>query len=224
MKCSWCDKELNHRQKYDYLRGKSGRTCSRYCGNMVWTYGNKANYKKAITRTCQVCGDLFEVDTWRKDRLCSTKCAGVLASKRMKKDNPMKDPSIRKKVSKTLKKMKHSPSIRGGNGRPPTRQEKTMYDELCKYDDSFEIECIIKTGELAEEFSAPSHYKIDVGSHRHKIAIEIDGASHNSKKVKECDRRKTLFLHTKGWTLLRFSNLMIDNRLNDCVQVVLSLI
>lgn len=136
----------------------------------------------------------------------------------------MKDPETRRKVSKTLSEMNHRPAVIGGNGRPPTRQEKAMYNELSKHDDSFEIECIIKTGELADYFRAPNHYKIDVGSHRHKLAIEIDGTSHNSLKVKECDRRKEMFLHTKGWTLLRFSNSMIDNQLNSCVQMVLSLI
>lgn len=120
--------------------------------------------------------------------------------------------------------MGHGPKIQGGNGRPPTCQEKSIYQAISEYDSTFEIECIVRTGLLRKEFKAPTHYKVDVGSHRHKLAIEIDGASHNSLKVKECDKRKTELLNLKGWTVLRFSNSMIENQLDKCVQKVLSMI
>jgi hypothetical protein len=93
-----------------------------------------------------------------------------------------------------------------------------------KKDSSFSMEYIEKTGVLAKEFKSPRHYKIDIASKYHMIAIEIDGPSHNSLKVKECDNRKNQLLALKGWKVLRFTNSQIQKELQNCVQTVMSTI
>jgi very-short-patch-repair endonuclease len=50
----------------------------------------------------------------------------------------------------------------------------------------------------------PNHYKLDFGNARLKIAVEIDGSSHNSSKVKTADARKDKRLAAIGWEVVRF--------------------
>ena len=142
----------------------------------------------------------------------------------MKEKNPMKDVNVRKKVSETLRLIKHKPKIRGGNGTGPTFFQKLIFDELIKINDSFEMEYIFKTKLFNKEKIYPSHYKIDIASEKLMIAIEIDGNTHNSNKVKLWDLKKTNLLNSQGWKVLRLSNSKIKEELTSCVQMVLSMI
>src|SRR6056297_3449956 len=123
----------------------------------------------------------------------------------------------------TLKKIKHKPYIQGGNGRGATIPQLSLYNELIKKDDSFQMEYIEKTGKLRKIYKAPYHYKIDIASPIHKIAIEVDGLSHLALKTKECDERKTKLLNSKGWKVLRLSNKQIQEDLTSCVRMVMSM-
>jgi very-short-patch-repair endonuclease len=230
MNCKWCDKELTNSQVYSYLRGKSkGNSCSAKCAMLILNYGTIDNYMKPIAnptkyiKNCIVCNNEF-ISTVKNQKICSLKCSGKVSSVRMKLNNPMFIEEYRLKASNTLKKIKHKPLIQGGNGRAATVQQLKLYNELIKYDNSFEMELIEITGIYAKQFKAPTHYKIDIASRIHKLAIEVDGNSHNSLKVKECDSRKDQFLTFKGWKVLRLLNSQIDNELTNCVQTVLSTI
>lgn len=230
MNCKFCDKKLTDSQVYEYQRGKTKGFCSRRCGNLAIHYDNIAmvpeyNEKghKIFEKICTVCNEKFKT-TAGKQQICSFKCAGVISSSRMKTNNPMKDEHVRKKVSNTLKSMNWKPIKQGGNGRMATVFQLELYNLLSSYDDSFVIEYIESTKGYRKEYKTPSHYKIDIASKYHKIAIEIDGFSHNALKVKECDNRKTKVLSLKGWKVLRFTNLQIQKELENCVQMVLSMI
>jgi len=83
-----------------------------------------------------------------------------------------------------------------GNGKPPTRSEAEMFKRL--RDREFQREFVVRTGTRS-----PSHYKIDLAQESVKLAIEIDGSSHGAKR-RIADARKTSFLESKGWTVLRF--------------------
>src|SRR3990167_4604174 len=48
------------------------------------------------------------------------------SSIRMCKNNPMKNPKTRNKMSKTLKRIGHQPKIRRGNGTGMTKPEKVL--------------------------------------------------------------------------------------------------
>lgn len=218
MNCLHCNKPLSKNQIFEITRGKQKGYCSRKCG--------AANRLSTINKICDVCGSEFYGPSHyiNKKTSCSLKCAGVKTSKRMAENNPMVNLETRKKVSKTLKEMEWKPSVIGGNGRGATIPQLKLYNELIKYDSSFQMELIFKTGYLRKHFNSPTHYKIDIGSLIYKLAIECDGVSHKSLKIKECDKRKTELLNLKGWKVLRLSNFQIENEFQNCVQMVLSMI
>ena len=191
---------------------------------MLLHWESKENFKKENTHTCIVCEEKFVKHSVSKPLTCSLKCSSFLTSERMKLKNPMKNKETRDKVKHSLIELRHKPIIQGGNGKGATIYQLNLYNELIKYNDSFEMELIEKTNPYTKEFKAPYHYKIDIGSRIYKLAIEIDGNSHNSLKIQECDKRKTQLLNLKGWKVLRLSNLQIQTELNLCVQTVLSMI
>lgn len=225
MKCvrDGCGNNLTPSQVYEFLRGKTKGNCSRKCGGKSYA---DASCEPNREKKCIVCGNYFrrkEAGQTKKAKVCGTKCAGVLSSDRMKKNNPMMIDEYRQKSINTLKKIGHMPYQQGGNGRGLTKWQSNIYSELCKHDDSFSVEYIEKTGRLKKMFNAPNHYKIDIASAKHKLAIEIDGKSHQTKKVQQCDQRKTQLLTMRGWKVLRFTNSQIENELMSCVQKVLSM-
>lgn len=225
MKCLFCEKELTDSQKYEVLRGKAKGFCSRKCSQLMYVYKSKDNYINATKRTCIVCNSDFYFPQHRKQNICSLKCAGKVSSERMKLKNPMSNESTRIKVSETLKKINHKPYIRGGNGRGATVHQLSLYNELVKIDDSFSMEYIERLGkENIKTYNCPNHYKIDIASSALKIAIEVDGLSHNCIKIKECDKKKEMILSLRGWKVLRFTNYQIQNELQNCVQMVMSMI
>ena len=66
----------------------------------------------------------------------------------------------------------------------------------------------------------PTCYKVDVANPSMKIAIEVDGASHKSLRVKEQDTRKDAYLQSLGWQVLRFWNHEILRDLDSTVERV----
>ena len=136
------------------------------------------------------------------------------ASERMKKNNPMKRPEIRKKVSTQLRAMGWKPPVRGGNG------HLTIPQKLLSCALGWEMEVAIKT-KMGRHSGFPSCYKADVGEPLLKIAIEIDGSSHSSLKVQEKDKKKTEFLESIGRKVLRFSNQEVMENLQECVKTVI---
>lgn len=230
MNCKFCNKKLTDNQVYEYLRGKTKGFCSKKCGNLAIHYDSinnipeyNDNGHKIFEKICIVCNKKFKTSTG-KQKTCSCKCAGVISSVRMKINNPMVNESVRRKVSNTLKSMNWKPVKQGGNGRMATVYQLDFYNLLSSFDDSFVLEYIESTKGYRKEYKTPYHYKIDIASKHHKIAIEIDGFSHQSLKIKECDNRKTKVLSLKGWKVLRFTNFQIQNELKNCVQMVLSTI
>jgi predicted nucleic acid-binding Zn ribbon protein len=225
MKCHFCEKELNDSQKYEVLRGKAKGFCSKKCSQLMYAYKSKENYINSTKRTCIVCNTDFYFPPHRKQTICSPKCAGKISSERMKLKNPMSNEDTRIKVSETLKKIKHKPFVMGGNGRCATVPQLSLYNELTKINDSFCMEYIERLGkENILKYKCPNHYKIDIASGVLKIAIEVDGPSHNSIKIKECDKKKEMILSSRGWKVLRFTNSQIMNELQNCVQTVMSMI
>jgi hypothetical protein len=225
MNCKWCDKELTDSQVYNFLIGKlKGNGCSAKCSQLIHSYGSKDNMHKILNSTCIVCGSNFQRQPFSKGKVCSISCQGKLSSERMKKNNPMFYEEHRLKASERQKEINHKPAIQGGNGRGATVHQLMLYNKISELDSSFSMEYIEKTGHLAKQFKSPRHYKIDIASKYHMIAIEVDGISHNSLKVKECDERKNKLLALKGWKVLRFTNSQIQKELENCVQMVMSMI
>lgn len=141
------------------------------------------------------------------------------ASERMKKRNPMQDPAVRKKVSRTHKKNRHRPPVQGGNGRP---MPKPQVDMLAALGEGWVPEFVVLTHTNRVKGGPPTHYKIDVAHPRLKVAVEIDGSSHTSRKVQRSDARKGAFLASNGWEVVRVTNADVSDRLSDCLRQIRS--
>jgi hypothetical protein len=134
----------------------------------------------------------------------------------MKAKNPMRDPEVRAKMSETHKRIGHKPKFQGGNGRGPTEPQQRLAKAL-----GWPMEIAIRT--LKKRGSGyPTSYKVDIADGANMIAIEVDGGSHLSLKGQAMDAKKTELLSSLGWTVLRFSNQEVMERLEECVQTVMS--
>ncbi|MHB8916073.1 MAG: endonuclease domain-containing protein [Thiobacillus sp.] len=118
---------------------------------------------------------------------------------RIRNLNPMSSMETREKVSRTLKAMKHKPSERGGNGNGLTVPQQILKDALSL---NWTAEYALSLGKRQAGY--PTCYKLDLACPQLKIAIEVDGASHHSRK--EQDKKKDAKLASLGWTVLRFWN------------------
>jgi hypothetical protein len=70
----------------------------------------------------------------------------------------------------------------------------------------------------------PRNYKVDIGHPETKLAIEVDGRSHQMRERQEQDRKKESILSGLGWTVLRFKNEEVKESLAACVAMVTSTI
>lgn len=135
---------------------------------------------------------------------------------RMKMHNPMENPAIREKMRETLKRIGHKPNIHGGNGTGATIPQKLLSDAL-----GWPTEVVVAT--KMRNLWYPTCYKIDIANREQKIAIEVDGYSHGALRVKAADAKKTKFLESRGWKVLRFTNDQVLNDLEKCVAMVTSI-
>lgn len=95
--------------------------------------------------------------------------------------------------------------VKGGNGRGPTTPQIQLHEDL---GEGWEMEYVVNTESRKLGTNLPTCYKIDVANPVHKIAIEIDGKSHNSKSI-HIDNKKDEFLRSKGWKVHRVTNAQI---------------
>ena len=112
--------------------------------------------------------------------------------------NPFRDPKTQEKAQLVLRE-KNYPTLNGGNGKGPTLPQKILASRL-----GWSMEVIVPMGRRIQGY--PTHYKIDIGNAILRVAIEIDGYSHSTKKVQERDEKKTAFLQSMGWRVMRFTN------------------
>lgn len=137
---------------------------------------------------------------------------------RMRTNNPMFNPEVKERAMTTLRNSgKWKPSVRGGNGKALPVPQQLLAVAL-----GWPTEHAVPTGMRFLKIGHPTCYKIDIANPILKVAIEVDGRSHHSRKAQ--DARKTSFLESLGWTVLRFSNQEVTEHLEDCVQMVLSTI
>ena len=138
----------------------------------------------------------------------------------MRLNNPTKNPETVDKIRQANKGRTFL--ARGGNGQL-TKQQVALCQALGLPDQA--MEHVIPTALAKEQFeSLPTAYKVDIGIPDVRLAIEVDGNTHKTKKWKFLDRRKTAVLNFLGWTVLRFWNKEVDQDLERCVQTVMSTI
>lgn len=126
---------------------------------------------------------------------------GQAHSRRFAAIKPMTMPGMRARVSATLRRMGHRPPWTGGKGRRLTTPQRLLWTALGP---AWEAEYAV--GVKPRRPDMPSCYFIDLACPERKIAIEVDGATHCTQAVKDADARKTAYLQSFGWTVLRFWN------------------
>lgn len=109
-----------------------------------------------------------------------------------------------------------------GNGATPTESEAEMLRRLRSH--GFTGNYVLMTG-VPRGNGYPTAYKIDLANEAAKVAVEIDGSSHGGAARREADAKKTSFLESKGWRVLRFrlskgGTLNYDEATHACVQAV----
>lgn len=143
------------------------------------------------------------------------------SSRRMREDNPGQRPENVTKAMAT----KEAAGIghvwlgqRGGNGKlTPAQMElhQALGGDVC----GWKMELPILTGHHSYDKSGyPTNYKVDVGCEAKKVAVEIDGAGHRSKKISALDAKKTRKLELLGWRVLRFTNEAVTNALSSVLS------
>lgn len=142
------------------------------------------------------------------------------SAERMRRNNPMSNPETVEKVRQSLQGRTFL--ARGGNGQL-TQQQIALCQALGLPEITMEYS--IPTAPAKGYFpSIPPCYKVDLGIPEVRLAVEVDGKTHKTKKWRFLDRRKMAVLNFIGWTVLRFWNEEVDQDLNRCVQTVLSTI
>jgi len=138
------------------------------------------------------------------------------AANRMRANNPMHRGDARERMRATLREIGHRPPVRKGNGLGPSEPQRQLATAL-----GWPMEVAVRTG-MPRGSGYPTCYKLDIADPTSKVGIEVDGASHGLLARKAQDAKKERFLAGLGWTVLRFSNQDVTERLAACVQTVRS--
>lgn len=65
-------------------------------------------------------------------------------------------------------------------------------------------------------------YVVDFVCHRHAVVVEIDGGQHVEGSQREHDLRRDAFLRSKGYRVLRFSNLDVLTNLPGVLETIVT--
>ncbi len=65
-----------------------------------------------------------------------------------------------------------------------------------------------------------SPYILDFAVVRLKLAVEVDGATHSSIEERQHDERRRASLASRGWMILRFSNLEVRRNMEGVLRAI----
>jgi hypothetical protein len=200
--CLQCGKEFTFRSS-----GKRNNDKRRFCGNLCaakWRMAQPERVERAKEYLPRM---------WAASRAANKGRPNPVASARMKANNPTANPEWRKRMSKLMSGRTFL--ARGGNG-TLTPQQEAVANAL-----GLPMEYAIPTQAVKHRFkSLPNCYKVDIADPARRLAIEIDGATHNTKKWRFLDKRKTEVLNALGWSVLRFSNQRVDSDLDSVLEEI----
>lgn len=195
--CAWCDKMFTPARPWSRKNGHQ-RFCNRSC-SAKWRMAQPENVAKVHTP---------EVAARRGRSRAAWLAAGseqALAEiARIAALNPTTRPEVREKISRRLKSIGHGPSVRGGNGRGLTEPQQQMLDALGP---TWVPEFALSLGPRTPGY--PTHYKLDLAQPELRVAIELDGNTHRSRRT--LDVKKDAKVASLGWTVLRFWNAEITD-------------
>lgn len=184
------------------------------------------------TLNCAGCGNKFEAtdpQRWSHNKgnnvFCGEVCVNAnksntmastnrkYASARMVANNPMARPESLKKMKRTLKRIGHKPTVRGGNGTGLSPAELVLAKAtgLSPY--------VVPT-HRSRNSGYPTHYKLDLADPQRLLAIEVDGNSHGLLARQAQDRKKEGLLRELGWTVIRFTNKQALEETQMCMEKI----
>jgi hypothetical protein len=114
----------------------------------------------------------------------------------------MARPDVRARMVASLRARGHRPPVQGGNGRGLTRPQALLLAALPPH---WRAEVVIPLG-VGRLPGFPTCYKVDLADEGARLAVEIDGASHQTLLGRGRDVLKAEVLAVLGWRLLRFRN------------------
>ena len=104
---------------------------------------------------------------------------------------------------------------RGGNGKGPTVPEQALMAEL---GEGWVYQHSIPTRKPRGR-GYPTVYKVDLAKPGCKVAVEVDGSSHNGRRA--FDVKKDKFLSSLGWTVIRVPNKRaVQNAREEAVAIL----
>jgi len=90
-----------------------------------------------------------------------------------------------------------------------TKEERHLwYDFLKTYPVQFRRQYAIGT------------YIADFYCHQAKLVVELDGSQHYDPAAQQHDQNRTLFMESRGFTVLRFSNLDVSKQFDSVCQQI----
>jgi endogenous inhibitor of DNA gyrase (YacG/DUF329 family) len=213
--CPVCGSEMN------YLAGsrKFGReTCGKVCGNILAGRKRTGLVRSEDTRRklSEAHTKVLDSSTERGRRLRKA------SSDRMKTNNPFTRPEVvaralvTKRINGTIDAFRSG--NRGGNGKL-TAPQILLATTL-----GWRTEVAIPTGHAPGDAGFPSNYKVDIANSELRIAIEVDGVSHNSKRIRTLDEKKVPKLASLGWRVLRFTNQAVMTDLSSVLLEIKSVV
>ena len=156
------------------------------------------------------------------EKLRRAKISAGMKLVRLRIPNPVERPEVRAKISATHRARGITYTVRGGNGRGPTRHELMLFQALVKLRPAWLWSLGYAESNGKRRPGVPIHYKIDIVSLKKRIAIEVDGLSHNTEWVKVADVRKEEVLRSRGWFMLRFANRTVELNPNKTACMVVN--
>jgi very-short-patch-repair endonuclease len=213
-KCKYCQKEYEN--KYSYMGH-----CSSHNRKKVIREKDLLNEKVKITRKCKYCDLEFENglklgghQTWCKLNPSleesKTKIGKIFKGKNLTDEQKNKISISRKKY------LDENP------GNIPyllNHSSKESYPEKIFRE---KLESISIVGWV---YNYPvKRYSLDFAFIDKLIDVEIDGETHNLPEVIKKDRIRTKELSKLGWTTIRFTSSQIKNNIDECINILLSIL
>lgn len=172
-----------------------------------------------------------------RENLAKGRTAEAQAKAGARRREIAEDPNWREKVSEATQKAMHRPEVRkkhlaglgraiqahganfkGGKSQPPTPLIQSLENLLEPL--GFLRELKVLTRGHGTSHNPPNYYHIDFGHAPKRIAIEIDGTSHNSKKARYIDKKKDEVMIALGWLVLRFTNREAESNPSTVLKIV----
>ena len=194
-------------QKFTFQSsGKKNNDKRRFCGNVCAARWRNAQPERIAKMEKYLPRMWAASQASRRGKPCPS------ATLRMLTNNPNQTPGWKAKMSKLMSGRTFL--ARGGNGKL-TPQQLAIADAL-----GLPMEYPIPTKPMRKQFkSLPTCYKVDIADPDRMLSIEIDGASHRTKKWQFLDRRKTEVLNALGWSVLRFES-KVDSDLQSVLDEI----